>query len=76
MLDPSTYVGTIDSIAEHIALATWFLRDNADTIRSIQSQSFAFWLRVHDVVIDDILEIDVAAMRILCDLDIALQLRA
>ena len=76
MLDPTTYVGPIDTVADHIGLATWFLRDNADTIRSIQSQYFVFWLRVHDVVIDDILEIDVATMTTLCDLDIALQLRA
>jgi hypothetical protein len=76
LLDPTTYVGPIDTVADHIGLATWFLRDNADTIRSIQSQYFVFWLRVHDVVIDDILEIDVATMTTLCDLDIALQLRA
>ncbi|MEM6468626.1 MAG: hypothetical protein AAF802_03595 [Planctomycetota bacterium] len=75
-LDPTTYAAPIASVAEHIGLATWFLRDNAERIRSMQSQHFVFWSRVNEVVIADMVEIDVAAMKILCDLDISLQLHA
>ena len=73
-LDPSTYVGPIGSVAEHIGLASWFFRDNSDCIRELQSESFVFWLVVSGVVLDCTLELEVATMEELSNLGIAIRL--
>lgn len=74
VLDPSTYVGSIDSISEHIWHITNLLYDKADLLQSLRRMNCRFWLRAYCGKIDQMVSIDLPIMQRLVEWDIILQL--
>ncbi len=74
VLDPSTYVGPIESMSEHIWHVTNLLHDKADFLKSLRAMNCRFWLRAYCEKIDQLISIDIPIMERLVELDIILQL--
>ncbi|QDV87604.1 hypothetical protein [Planctomycetes bacterium TBK1r] len=73
-LDPSTYVGPVNSISEHIWHVTNLLYDKADFLKSLRAMNCRFWLRAYCGKIDQTIGIDLPIMERLVEWDIILQL--
>ena len=71
-LDPDTLVAPIETVDQHLWLAGSFLSDRRDIVRSLQSQWFLLRLTVSQVVLDKQLYMDVATMKMFCELDIGI----
>ena len=74
ILDPTTFVGPILSMDQHIWHATNFLEDKAEVLQTLRRMNCAFWLRVYCSTIEQLVQIDLPIMERLVKLNVILQL--